>query len=60
MGLSASVRAEFEAQYGKREPLDVDNMTEEDIARLRFTNVSEEDAKRVEARLEYLKKLRKQ
>ncbi|MCW6675814.1 hypothetical protein NHG31_08310 [Aerococcaceae bacterium NML171108] len=58
--LPAEFWADIEAHTGKRDPLDVDNMTEDDIARLRFTNVSEEDAERVEARLEYLKKLRKQ
>ncbi|MCW6667092.1 hypothetical protein NHG34_05945 [Aerococcaceae bacterium NML190938] len=60
MEIRPELLADIEARFGKHEPLDVDSMTEDDIARLRFTNVSEEDSKRVEARLEYLKKLREQ
>lgn len=60
MSNTEKLLASMEEAGIKSEPLDIENMTEEDIARLRFTWVGEEDAKRVVARLEYLKKLRKQ
>lgn len=38
----------------KSEPLDIENMTEDDIARLRFTWISEEESERVSKRLAHL------